>query len=213
MSDSPKATRGAVRPEAVKAFQAAVKSALIDMLDEELTVAHLMRIARFVDAQRMALAALASPKEVLKATMRRAGGAMMLAPYGSNIYGYDSDGDVDDETGASLGTLAPAPPSETFGVSAIRELLGPLTGALKRQSAPAPGPKIDELVEAIAKAKKARLGVEVIGPLKQQLMDSLRQMTAPVLPPGISVSDVVEAKPNGKGLKKTNGSTISGASA
>lgn len=76
----------------------------------------------------------------------------------------------------SDGTLTPAPPMETFGANALREIMAALPALMPKPAAPIP-PSMTELIMGIAYAKKQGLDE-----LAKQLEDKLMDLTgAPAL--------------------------------
>ena len=165
------------------ALKETIRATLSTLIARDIDGRTLATIARFCTAQQEALIAIEAPAKALRSRMKLSGGGLGLASY----YGEDVG---EDESVA----LAGAPSSETYGANLIRELMIPLQKALARVSAPPP-PQASDLVSALVQATKAKLGEDVIGPLRTKLMQ-LHVETPEASPPAM-----IDAAPkNGKSL-------------
>lgn len=147
----------AIRAEVVKlATEGDVKE------DGALTPEVLLRIMRAAKHGRELLMALTASPNNLSAMVRRPGGT---SPF---FMGNPDDDDVPNYI-----PMAPAPPSENFGMVALREIVS----ALKSKGS---GKSATELVEALAVAREKGL-VDVAKELEGQLMGK-KEEPAPAIP-------------------------------
>lgn len=143
-------------------FKAMIRSTLTELLKGDINGKTLSTIERFCRAQREAIIAIEAPQAALKSRM-----AKMMATYPE-----------DDEVGMAEYNMAPlagSPQAETYGVNAIRELVGPLQKALGRMGQPPP-PSPADLVDAMVRATKGELGEAVLGPLREKLIAQLAEL-------------------------------------
>lgn len=166
---------GGPRPESPVAR--ALREEIKRRLEQPLTVSGLRGIGRVVTASIKALQATEAGVESLLPPPPRGYGAAIgmadpdavdlaenatpppLGGLGMSSYG----------TYGTMNSYAPAPAIETFGSNAFREGAAALMKFIENKDKP----KVDKLVESLARAKEAGLGDSVTGPLEKALAKAL----------------------------------------